>query len=123
MSVLRSLSAYQMYRQYVRRRIAAGDVEQFLLADPQFPRSVAHSLDALDHCLATLPRNEDARFVLQELKKKVANHRHAEMNGAELHEYIDRLQCGFGEVHDAIRATWFLRDPKRDSSLLPDPQS
>jgi uncharacterized alpha-E superfamily protein len=123
MSVLRSLSAYQMYRQYVRRRIAAGDVEQFLLADSQFPRAVAHSLDALDQCLATLPRSEDARLVVQELTKKVSRHRQAPMNGAELHEYIDRLQCGFGEIHAAIRVTWFLKDPSRDSSTLPDPQS
>ncbi len=123
MSVLRSLSAYQMYRQYVRRRIAAGDVERFLLGDPQFPRAVAHSLDALDECLATLPRNDDARRVVAELKREVSSDRQAEMSGAELHEYVDRLQCGFGEINAAIQATWFLREPKRASSTLPDPQS
>ena len=32
-AVLRSLSAYQMYRQYVRRRITAVDVLRFLLHD------------------------------------------------------------------------------------------
>jgi uncharacterized alpha-E superfamily protein len=123
MSVLKSLSAYQMYRQYVRRRIAAGDVEKFLLADPQFPRAVAHSLDALDECLATLPRNDDARRVVAELRREVSSDHQAEMSGAELHEYVDRLQCGFGEINAAIQATWFLRDPMRASSTLPDPQS
>src|SRR5690606_645349 len=42
MSVLRSLSAYQMYRQHVLDRVNAEDVVMFLFQDALFPRSVEH---------------------------------------------------------------------------------
>ena len=41
MSVLKSLTGYQMYRQHVRLRIRGPDVLSFLLQDQLFPRSVA----------------------------------------------------------------------------------
>jgi uncharacterized alpha-E superfamily protein len=111
-AVLRSLSAYQMYRQYVRRRIAAGDVVSFLVADSQFPRAVAFSLNALTRCLRTLPQSDDAQRILEELKQRVSVERDTAMDGAELHRYIDHLQIGFGELHQAIAAQWFLRPEK-----------
>jgi len=107
-AVLRSLSAYQMYRQHVRRRIAASDVVSFLLADSQFPRAVAFALDALARCLRTLPQSDDAQRTLGKLQQRVAKDRHSAMDGVELHRYIDQLQIGFGELHQAIAARWFL---------------
>ncbi|MEZ5583633.1 MAG: alpha-E domain-containing protein [Candidatus Competibacteraceae bacterium] len=51
MSVLKSLSAYQMYRQHIRLRVRGPDVLRFLLQNHQFPRSVWHCLDELEECL------------------------------------------------------------------------
>jgi uncharacterized alpha-E superfamily protein len=112
MAVLRSLSAYQMYRQHVRRRIAAGDVVSFLLADSHFPRSVAFSLDALARCLRALPQSNDVLSVLTELKQRAIADRYADMDGAELHDHIDQLQIGFAALDEAIAARWFLKPEK-----------
>ena len=60
MAVLQSLSAYQMYRQKVRRRIHGPDVIAYLLKDEQFPRAIAFSLRELGAALAMLPRNARA---------------------------------------------------------------
>jgi uncharacterized alpha-E superfamily protein len=109
MGVLKSLSAYQMYRQYVRRRIAADAVLRFLLRDRQFPRAVGHSLDSLARCLATLPRSDNARGIVVELDRQVSDTRLEEIDGQELHDHLDRLQLGFNQVHDAINGTWFLK--------------
>jgi len=108
MAVLRSLSAYQMYRQHVRRRIASGDVVGFLLGNAQFPRAVAFSLDALARCLRTLPQSDDAQRVLARLREDVSVDSYAAMDGAELHRHIDDLQIGFGDLHASIAARWFL---------------
>ena len=108
-AVLKSLSAYQMYRQYVRRRIASHDVVNFLLADRKFPRAVGHSLDSLSRCLDTLPRSARAQEILVELGEQVTVSRLADIERADLHDYIDNLQLGFGKLHDAIDATWFLK--------------
>lgn len=60
MSVLNSLTAYQMYRQQVRLRVRGPDVLRFLLKDPLFPRSIYHCLLAMEECLAGLPGNTDS---------------------------------------------------------------
>ena len=44
MSVLKSLTGYQMYRQHVRLRIRGPDVLRFLLQDRHFPRAGGTSL-------------------------------------------------------------------------------
>ena len=121
MAALRSLSAYQMYRQHVRRRIGAGDVVGFLLADAQFPRAVAFSLDSLTQGLRTLPRSRDALEVLFELKRQVSADRYADMDSAELHDHIDQLQIGFAHLHGAIAETWFLalETPTRSAAQAP----
>lgn len=110
MTVLRSLSAYQMYRRHVRRRIAADAVVDFLLADALFPRAVGHTLAALRRCLETISGNEDPVEVLAALQQRIPT-RHSRMSGAELHEYIDGLQQGFGDVHASIARKWFLKSP------------
>ena len=58
MSVLRSLSALQMYRRLVPERVRADEVVTFLLQDEAFPRAVAHCLKAVQASLDALPRDE-----------------------------------------------------------------
>jgi len=47
MGVLKSMSAYQMYRREVRVRINREDVLEFLFLDARFPRSLLHSLEQI----------------------------------------------------------------------------
>lgn len=113
MAVLKSLSAYQMYRRYVRRRIASSDVATFLLADAQFPRSVAHVLDELTICLEKLPPSHEAATVLAGLKERVPSDTVPKMDVAALHEYIDHLQIGLAKLDHAIQSEWFLGQQQR----------
>jgi uncharacterized alpha-E superfamily protein len=107
MAVLRCLSAYQMYRQYVRRRVQAADVMQFLLQDYAFPRSIAHclaqvtdSLDQLPHAAATI---DTANGIIAQLQKVESDNLSAE----SIHQVVDELQIGIGKVHNSINETWF----------------
>lgn len=106
MAVLRSLSAYQMYRQYVRRRIVAQDVIAFLLQDAQFPRSLLYCLDELELALATLPRSEAPRKGVGRLQRMCAELDVAGSDFADLHEWIDDVQLELIRVNDLIRNTW-----------------
>jgi uncharacterized alpha-E superfamily protein len=109
MGVLKSLSGYQMYRQYLRRRVTPGDVMMFLLADQHFPRSVANRLTALDRCLSTLPRSESSRQVVADLHRTIKDTSLADMPGTHVHGFIDRLQIDFNNLHDTIADSWFLK--------------
>ena len=72
MSVLKSLSGYQMYRLRMRTRVKRTDVLQFLLRDDQFPRSCQFCLMQLERSLNELPRSEG---VLEVLARRRALHR------------------------------------------------
>lgn len=111
MAVLRSLSGYQMYRQYVRRRICASDVIGFLLKDPLFPRALAHCLAEMDAALQALPRPALAATRLAALARQVAAVRVEALDAAALNRLMDELQLGLGRLHDVIQVTWFAPEP------------
>lgn len=110
MAVLRSLSAYQMYRQYVRRRVVPEDVLAFVLMDDQFPRALRYCLNQLDTALRKLPRPEDALRAVARLQRQVDELDFNRLDHAGLHEWIDMVQLELGVAHMAIHRTWFDLD-------------
>lgn len=109
MSVLKSLSAYQMYRQRVRLRVRGPDVAQFLLQDALFPRAVLHCLNVVEQSLLRLPRNVEPLASVARAKKMLNDAHVLELADVGLHEFIDELQIGLGDVHDRLAATYFAR--------------
>jgi len=107
MAVLRSLSAYQMYRQYVRRRIVPEDVIAFVLLDDQFPRALRYCLHQLETALSQLPRPEDGLRAVARLQRQVDELDFNKLDHQGLHEWIDMTQLELGVVHVAIHRTWF----------------
>jgi uncharacterized alpha-E superfamily protein len=108
MNVLKSLSAYQMYCQYVRRRVVGEDVIAFLLHDNLFPRSLQHCLSEVAAALELLPRHKRAMETLHQIDAELKTAQDATMDAAALHDYLDSLQCQLGTIHDSIVKTWFL---------------
>ncbi len=113
MSVLKSLTAYQMYRRHVRTRVRGVDVLRFLLQDEPFPRSVLHCLGEVERGLHHLPRCEDPLRTVTRVKRSIQQGDVIALAaaGAELHEYIDELQRQIGLCHDSIASTYFVLDP------------
>ncbi|MBR9905936.1 MAG: alpha-E domain-containing protein [Gammaproteobacteria bacterium] len=112
MSVLKSLTAYQMYRQQVRLRVRGPDVLRFLLQDPNLPRSIACSLETLGHELTLLPRQDRPAATVSLVRADVVDadiqaHAHSP---SKLHLFIDELQIGFAAIHDTLSATYFVND-------------
>lgn len=108
MAVLKSLSGYQMYRQYVRRRIRDEDVIRFLLHDPLFPRAVAYCLDELELSILKLPNHEGPLRAVLRLKRVVADRSPQGIEEATLRELMDDLQVELAEIHGQTAAAWFL---------------
>jgi len=107
MSVLKSLSAYQMYRQQVRLRVGGPDVLKFLLQNESFPRAVAFCLKQLQSCLRELPRNDAPLAAIAALEQTLGDAAVLELAHEGLHDFIDQLQIGFGALHDQIAAAYF----------------
>ncbi|MBL4834138.1 MAG: alpha-E domain-containing protein [Pseudomonas sp.] len=111
MSVLKSLSGFQMYRQHVRLRIRGPDVLQFLLQDRRFPRAVACSLERLAIALKSLPMHEAALEEVETCRTHIANAEIIRMAAEpdRLHAFVDEIQIDFDELHEAIRRTYFAQ--------------
>ena len=107
MSVLKSLTAYQMYRRAVQVRVRRPDVLRFLFQERRFPRSFYHTVCEAETCLENLPHNEKPRKAVTRVKNKVMRAKPESLSQTELHEFIDQLQLGLARVHDAIAESYF----------------
>jgi uncharacterized alpha-E superfamily protein len=108
MSVLKSLTAYQMYRRTVQVRIRRADVLMFLLQERRFPRAFYHAVCEVEGCLRNLPRNAAAIDQINKLQRKVLQVDPADLEQDDLHEFIDDLQLGLAQVNSSIDQTYFL---------------
>jgi uncharacterized alpha-E superfamily protein len=107
MNVLQSLSAYQMYRLSVRNNVRGPDVLEFLLRSKVFPRAVARCLVELDDSIRVLPRGNPLLKTVQSVQRKLRRTDVRELQGEELHRFLDNVQVKLEDVNKAIYATWF----------------
>lgn len=108
-SVLRSLSAHQMYRQHIKRPVNGPDALAFLLTNKQLPRSYNFCLEHLNDCLKKLNDNDKSRLAIAKLQRQLgnANLRDLASDPIELHSFLDELQLGMLNVGAAISSTYF----------------
>jgi len=112
MSVLKSLTGYQMYRRIIQVRVRRSDVLQFLLQERKFPRAVYHTLCEVELCLENLPSHEENVKDIKQLQKFVLGANPHKLKQEELHQFIDKLQAGLITIHNDITNSYFRRDLK-----------
>lgn len=110
MSVLKSLSGYQMYRRAMQVRVRRPEVLKFLFKERLFPRAFYHSICEVENCLHTLPRRDLPIMRLAHIKELVTASKPEAMSQDELHVFIDELELHIIELNKAISDTYFLAD-------------
>ena len=110
MSILKSLTGYQMYRQHAKRRVSGAQVLRFLLQDSRFPRSVRFCLDqCADVHLKELPARPEVNKELGRVRKHVQG---ADLDGLiseGLSGYLDNIQRNLGTLHQVVHQAYFHR--------------
>ncbi|WP_022850872.1 alpha-E domain-containing protein [Limisalsivibrio acetivorans] len=107
MNLLRSIAAYQMYRQSVRRRVNGSDVIKFLMLDKQFPRSAWYCAETLSVFSETLPNHEDVLLAVLDLKKYINSLDFNEVCHEMMHSSMDEIQKKILNIGNNIESTWF----------------
>ncbi len=107
MGVLKSLTAYQMYRQEMRIRINRADVLEFLINNKQFPRSLQHGLMQIGKCLLELPNSQSISQQVEALSEELQKLDTHELTQDRLHEVIDDIQLGVVKIHQSINSQYF----------------
>jgi uncharacterized alpha-E superfamily protein len=111
-AVLRSASAFEMYRKS-HGRIAPERVVEFLLFEKEFPRAIQYCLvraRASMHAISGTPAGifrHPVERLFGELCSELAYARVEAIIAAGLHEYLDRLQTKINEVGNGISETFF----------------
>jgi len=106
-SVLKSMTAYQMYRRSEQIRVQRAPVLRFIFQSPLFPRSVRWCVEQTRLRLERLPRNDTPLRVTGRVARAVDGADFERLSQRELHVFVDELQVGIADVHDAIATTWF----------------
>ncbi|NVK58243.1 MAG: alpha-E domain-containing protein [Alteromonadaceae bacterium] len=107
MGVLKSLTAYQMYRQEMRIRINRSDVLEFLMKYHKFPRSLSHGLMQIGKCLKELPNSELIQENVNALSNKLEKLNTQKLPQDGLHEVMDDIQLGVVKIHQSINEQYF----------------
>jgi uncharacterized alpha-E superfamily protein len=107
MSVLKSLTGYQMYRLEMQRAIRSDSVLAFLFQSSRFPRSVAGALLALRRSLEALDPEASLPRRLPQVLRQVSQLEPEGLAGEKLHALIDELQQGFADIHGQLERRYF----------------
>jgi uncharacterized alpha-E superfamily protein len=106
-SVLKSLTAYQMYRRCTQIRVQRGPVLRFIFTSPRFPRSVRWCIEHIRIGLERLPRNEASLRVNARLARALDAAEIERLSQQALHDFVDELQLGIADLHNEVAETWF----------------
>jgi uncharacterized alpha-E superfamily protein len=113
MHVLKSLSALLMYRKHHKHGISSGDVLDYLLKDPGFPRSVSHCVNEIEESINRLPRPEGFAVILKMLSGSFMTIDIYSITPTQLHDLLDDIQVKLAITHNQIATSWFLKSHQR----------
>jgi uncharacterized alpha-E superfamily protein len=111
-AVLRSASAFEMYRK-THGRIAPDRIVEFLLLDSEFPRAIQYCLMRARESVHAISGTPAGVFrypverLLGELCSELAYARVDSIIAAGLHEHLDRLQTKMNQVGVGVSETFF----------------
>ena len=108
--VLKSVTAYQMYRRSVRGSIMPAGVVGFLACSTVFPRALAACIQEIEGALARLPDASPMLEVVARLFAILAAHSTVS-DERRLTGVLARGQAEFFALHDAVSTTYFAPPP------------
>ncbi len=121
-SVLRSVSALEMYRKQ-HKRVTPTKVVEFLLLDPEFPRAIRYCVDqasdSLDAIVARAPElvESPAQKAMATLRADLESVNVEALLSKGLHKFIDQFQVKMNDAGAAIHETFFAVRPEEEAAL------
>jgi uncharacterized alpha-E superfamily protein len=106
--VLRSLTAFQMYRRSVQGPVTGLRVVRFLTCSTVFPRSLAYCANEAEQALARLPASGPVAEITARLSSKVVNRHSASGIETDSSSPLAAVQAELTALHDMITAEYFM---------------
>jgi uncharacterized alpha-E superfamily protein len=127
-AVLRSASAFEMYRKR-HGRIAPSRIVEFLLLDREFPRAIHYCLIAARESVHAISGTPEGMFrspveqLLGLLCSELAYAQLDDIIASGLHEYLDELQTKMNRVGNDIHETFFAARVAAPTRRKPGPRT
>ncbi len=129
MSLLKSASAYEMYRKRQQHKITPNGVVEFLILDREFPRSIQFCLLQAERSLHQITGSpvgtwcNSAERSLGRLRSELDFLTIEEIIEMGLHEFLDNLQGRINNTGEKVFETFFALEPLDGSSENSQSQS
>lgn len=111
-SLLRSMSAYQMYRQQMGVRVQRADVIEFIMHSEVFPRSILFCLNELKKMMQPIIHSEELIKLIDQVCDSLKNEDVRMLKNGDLHDYVDKIQLKLAGVHNQLAELYFLKAPE-----------
>ena len=106
-NILKSVSAYFMYRQAIQMDINGKSVIRFLVNDSNLFRSINHCVGMIQTQVSILPSSPELSDSMTNLKQLIDQSIPFELGSSVLHDYLDEIQRHLSLVHKQFYNTWF----------------
>ena len=106
-SVLKALSAEEVYRRQTRRPVTGPEVLRYLFRSSQSPRALRHCLLRMQSHLANLPRSEPVLRQCARATALVGDADVEQLTQARLSAFLDEVQLELIRINDELGATYF----------------
>jgi len=107
MNLLKSIAAYQMYRQSIKRRVTGVDVIRYLILNDDFPRSLWYCTNTISIFSSFLPKNENVDKTVNDLQNFINGFTFSEVDENKIHCLMDEIQKRLINLGNEIDSAWF----------------
>ncbi|NEX20514.1 alpha-E domain-containing protein [Thiorhodococcus mannitoliphagus] len=112
-ALLKSLSGFESYRRRYQNGIRPIDVVEFVMLNPDFPRSITYSVNALEHALTRIgyPPDGATPSAIAALRQQVVGVEPGAIIESGLHQYLEELLERLSVLGDALQSDYFEAHP------------
>lgn len=107
-NVLKSVSGFQMYRQYCKPEVTGLSVSAYLVNDRQFPRAIRACIEEVRRTATALPRGDQLEGAIGGALETLPEPIPEDFDGAAVSRLMDDTQQRLADIHQAVVRTWFL---------------
>jgi uncharacterized alpha-E superfamily protein len=110
--LLKSLSGFDAYRRLYQTGVRPVDVIDFVILNPDFPRSLVYCISRMERALERIGQRPDGEVgsCLDRLHTHLDGVGAADIIAQGLHEYLDVFLAALSDLSDALTQDYFNRD-------------
>ncbi len=119
-ALLKSLSGFESYRRQYQNGIRPIDVVEFVVLEPNYPRSLSYCLEGMERAFQRIGHRPDGAVAerLYALREHLSGVAARDILDQGLHEYLDEFLVRLADFSEALQSDYFDADPGDGSGVM-----